>query len=372
MKKILIVLVLGIMVLTGCENNLMNTPTKRVETLLNNYVTLDKGVLDDLDETLLSETVMTSDQKDKYRNILKKQYQNLSYEIKDETIDGDNATVEVEIEVYDYKKIIDDAETYLNDNQKEFLSEDEKTTDITKFNDYKLKQLEDAKDKVTYTLNLTLKKIDNKWVLDDLTDTEISVTTFYCPIENIDLRPSSAFRFSFSGNTTVPSTNIHFYFFDYMSFYPKGTTDSDIASAIQQQTNEITQQQQETNKQLGDLNDNLTNSDTSDASSSANEFFSGFESDDFGLSSIITAPLNLIKSITSSTCTPIGFKAPFVDQQITLPCMGNIYKKYFGSFSTLYQTITFGIVAYWVSVNIFFMVKGFKDPDSDRIEVLDL
>ncbi len=208
--------------------------------------------------------------------------------------------------------------------------------------------------------------------VNNLTDTEISVTTFYCPIENIDLRPSSAFRFSFSGNTTVPSTNIHFYFFDYMSFYPKGTTDSDIASAIQQQTNEITQQQQETNKQLGDLNDNLTNSDTSDASSSANEFFSGFESDDFGLSSIITAPLNLIKSITSSTCTPIGFKAPFVDQQITLPCMGNIYKKYFGSFLTLYQTITFGIVAYWVSVNIFFMVKGFKDPDSDRIEVLDL
>ena len=174
MKKICIALLMGILLLTGCENGLMNTPTKRVETLLNNYVTLDKGVLDDLDETMLSETVMTNDQKDRYKEILKKQYQNLAYEIKDETVDGDNATVEVEIKVYDYQKIIDTAEEYLSTNPKEFQGEDGTTTDIAKFNDYKLTQLEGAKDKVTYTLNLTLKKIDGKWTLDDLTDTEIS------------------------------------------------------------------------------------------------------------------------------------------------------------------------------------------------------
>ena len=174
MKKILIAVTLTIILVTGCQNNMMNTPTKRVETLFNNYVTLDKKVLDDLDEILLSETIMTTEQKDRYRKILKRQYQNLSYEIKDETVDGDNATVEVEIEVYDYKKIIDEAEVYLKDNQKDFLMEDEKTTDVSKFNDYKLEKLEDAKDKVTYTLNLTLKKVDDKWVLDDLTDTEIS------------------------------------------------------------------------------------------------------------------------------------------------------------------------------------------------------
>lgn len=130
--------------------------------------------------------------------------------------------------------------------------------------------------------------------------------------------------------------------------------------------------QKETNKKMDQLNDNITNSDTSDASSSADSFFSGFESNDYGLSSIVTAPLNLIKSITSSTCKPLGFKAPFVDQNVTLPCMSAIYKEFFGSFLTLYQTITFGIVAYWVCVKIFFMVQGFKDPDSDKIEVLDL
>ena len=174
MKKVLIALIGAILLVTGCENDLMNTPTKRVETLLNNYVTLDKSVLSDLDETLLSETVMTQEQKDKYKDILKNQYQHLSYEIKEETIDGDNATVEAEIEVYDYKKVIDEAEDYLANNPQEFLMENSEMTDVSKFNDYKLEQLKNAKDKVTYTLNLTLKKVDDKWQLDDLTDTEIS------------------------------------------------------------------------------------------------------------------------------------------------------------------------------------------------------
>lgn len=173
MKKILIGLIM-IVLLTGCENDLMNTPTKRVETMLNNYITLDETVLKDLDTTLLGETVMTPIQKDKYRSILKKQYQNLSYEIKDETIDGDTAVVEVEIEVYDYNKTISESETYLNNNSNEFLLEDETGMDIGKFNDYKLEKLENTKDKVTYTLTLTLTKEDNKWQLDNLTDTEIS------------------------------------------------------------------------------------------------------------------------------------------------------------------------------------------------------
>lgn len=173
MKKILVAFFMVIL-LCGCDNNLMNTPTKRVETLMSNYVTLDQDVLDDLDTILLQETIMNSEQKDRYRDILKKQYQHLSYEIKNETIDGDNAVVEVEIEVYDYNKVINEAKTYLNNNQEEFMLEDNSNTDVSKFNDYKLDMLEKAKDKVTYTLNLTLRKVDDKWILDDLTDTEIS------------------------------------------------------------------------------------------------------------------------------------------------------------------------------------------------------
>lgn len=128
----------------------------------------------------------------------------------------------------------------------------------------------------------------------------------------------------------------------------------------------------QTNQQLGDLNNNLTNSDSSDATNEAGNFFSGFETDTFGLTSIITAPLDLIGSITSSSCSPLPLKVPFVDKSFNLPCMSTIYEEYFGSFLTIYQTITFGIVAYWVCVRIFALVKDFKNPDHDEIEVLDL
>jgi len=172
MKKLVIFLIVLIL-FTGCSNDLMNTPTKRVETLMNNYITLNSEVLSDLDKTLLSETVMTNDQKERYKSIIKRQYQHLSYEIKDETIDGDAATVEVQVEVYDYGKAINDANNYLQENSNEFLTT-EGVMDTEKFNNYKLDNLEKVKDKVTYTLNLTLRKIDDKWTLDDLTDVEIN------------------------------------------------------------------------------------------------------------------------------------------------------------------------------------------------------
>ena len=97
----------------------------------------------------------------------------MSYEIKNETIDGKTAVVEVEIKVYDYYKVNQEAENYFNNNQSEFKMEDG-TIDITKYNEYKLNALDKANDKVTYTLNLTLSQDNDNWVLDDLTDTEIS------------------------------------------------------------------------------------------------------------------------------------------------------------------------------------------------------
>jgi len=171
MKKIFIILLLVFM-LCGCESNLMNTPTKRVETMLNNYITLNNDVIKDLDDIVAKDTTMNDNQKEDYKNIIKKSYQNMSYEIKDEVIDGDNATVTVEIKVYNLKKIIDEVNDYLDNHKDEFLKDNEIDKEL--FNNYKLNQLKKANDKVTYTLNLTLSKEDNKWILDNLTDTEIS------------------------------------------------------------------------------------------------------------------------------------------------------------------------------------------------------
>lgn len=128
----------------------------------------------------------------------------------------------------------------------------------------------------------------------------------------------------------------------------------------------------ETNDKLNDLNDNITSSDTSSSEGQANSFFEGFESDDYGLSDIITMPLDLIKGLTSNSCVALNLTIPFVNKNFQLPCMSSIYQQYFGDFFTLYQTITFGFIAYWVIVKIFALVKGFKDPNDDKVEVLDL
>lgn len=140
---------------------------------------------------------------------------------------------------------------------------------------------------------------------------------------------------------------------------------SQQTTVIENKTNAILNQQEKTNSLL-------SSDDTDEATSKAGEFFSGFETNTFGLTSIITAPLNLIQSITSSTCSPVGIPIPYVNKTLNLPCLGSIYSEHFGAILTIYQTITFGIVSYWVCVRIFNLVKDFKNPDHDEIEVVDL
>lgn len=128
----------------------------------------------------------------------------------------------------------------------------------------------------------------------------------------------------------------------------------------------------ETNDKLGDINDSINNSNTTDSTNEAGGFFNDFTTDTHGLTAIITTPLSLISSITSASCSPLVLPLPYVDKDLTLPCMSSIYSDYFGDFLTIYHIITFGIVAYWVCVRIFNLVKDFKNPDHDEIEVLDL
>ena len=147
--------------LCGC-NDLSNTPTKKTEEFLKKYQSLDSSVLTDLDNVLNEDTTLNENQKVMYEDIMKKHYQNLSYEIKNETIDGDEAIVTVEISVTDFKKVLDEANNYMNNNMEEFYDENGNYS-ISKFNDYKLNKLKDAKDKVRYTLEISLSKVNDEW-----------------------------------------------------------------------------------------------------------------------------------------------------------------------------------------------------------------
>ena len=74
MKKILSLLGIGL-IITGCSlGNMDNTPTKKVESYLNNYQTLNSNVLTELDSIVNQEETFDEDQKTTYRDIMKKHY----------------------------------------------------------------------------------------------------------------------------------------------------------------------------------------------------------------------------------------------------------------------------------------------------------
>ena len=169
MKRILWIL-LVVICLTGC-NNLMNTPTKKVEMLLSKYQQNDAEVLRQLDNTLLENGVLSDEQKTRYTDIMKKQYKDLTYVVKNEAIDGKTSVVEVEVEVYDYSKAIKAIEDDLLNNADKY-KDDTGEINTTLFNDGKLTALENVSDRVKYTINFTLSKVDEEWIVDDLTETE--------------------------------------------------------------------------------------------------------------------------------------------------------------------------------------------------------
>lgn len=179
--------------------------------------------------------------------------------------------------------------------------------------------------------------------------------------------PEDSYKIAYNASKNV---------FKYRSIGFQVTTSTDKSEIEQQKTNqkldELNKNQNETNNKLNDLNNNITNDNVDDAINSGNDFFDSFKDEDYGFSDIVKMPLTFINNITSTTCTPLTFPLPFVDTNVELPCMMPIYKKHFGNILTVYQTITFGMVAYWVCINLFKMVKNFKNPDNDEVEVLDL
>ena len=76
MKKKIILLGM-LLLITGC-NDMMNTPTKRVEEYLGKYQILDSTVLTELDSVVDNSTYSEA-YREEYKELMIKQYQNLSY-----------------------------------------------------------------------------------------------------------------------------------------------------------------------------------------------------------------------------------------------------------------------------------------------------
>ena len=149
MKKLVIILIIFF---SGCS--IANTPTSKVEAFLSRYQRLDGDISLAYDKLADDENISNNDI-NRYREVIKRQYKNLSYEIKDEEIDGDTAVVTAQIKVYNYKEILDKYDP--DDYEKE------------EYHDMIINELSKQKEKIVYTIEFELNSSkDGEWGLESL------------------------------------------------------------------------------------------------------------------------------------------------------------------------------------------------------------
>lgn len=165
MKNILKVFSICLLLLITSACSLGSTPTSAVERLLAKYNNQDEEIVVELDD-YINDSKLTEEQNSKYKSIYLRQFKDMKYEIKEEKIDGDNATVTVQITVYDYYTVNKNVSEYLQKNPDEFKKDEE--YDESLFNDYKLKELEKTNETVDYTIDFSLSKVDNEWQINEL------------------------------------------------------------------------------------------------------------------------------------------------------------------------------------------------------------
>ena len=201
MKKIIIPFL--VIFLSACTLGSLSTPKQVVSSFLDKYKNQDETILSQLESTINNE-YSNDDYRIRYKTLMTNQYKNMEYTIKNETIEGDNAIVEAQITVYDYSSAIRNANDYLNSNPNEFMidtptidmdnANDETTKDTEKdkvngtdnntltssnydedkFTDYKLTQMENVTDKVTYDIEFTLTKVNGVWQMDSFSSSDIA------------------------------------------------------------------------------------------------------------------------------------------------------------------------------------------------------
>ena len=169
MKKVYYIVLsfIFLFMLTGCGTN---TPTAKTEEYLSRYTSLADEVTVDIDTAVNSSGLSTTNQKE-YRKVLERQYKNIKYEVKDETINGEEAIVTVKVTVYDLYKSDKNSLEYLGNNQNEFYVDNVLNQDL--YDEYRIKNMLSMNDTIDYEINFYLTKKNGTWVLENPDNTTL-------------------------------------------------------------------------------------------------------------------------------------------------------------------------------------------------------
>lgn len=120
-------------------------------------------------------------------------------------------------------------------------------------------------------------------------------------------------------------------------------------------------------KNSQDATNDLISSEDIDSNDS---FFSDFQTNNHGISSMITIPLEYVNSWTNA-CSPVTI--PVLDTSFTFPCLSSTYKRYLGNeLYTIIQIIVSGPLAYAIILYYIKSINHTQNPNDNRLEVTDL
>lgn len=144
----------------------------------------------------------------------------------------------------------------------------------------------------------------------------------------------------------------------------------EVNNSIQEQIG-INQEQLEEQKQTN----NLLNDDSIDEKGKADLFkLKGFDEFISAFTGLLSIPLQFIRKINNSTCSPIILEVPFINENniIELPCYSSIMSNKFGVFYSIYKIIINFILAYHLGIAYLDLFKSTLNPKNDKLEVMDL
>lgn len=125
-------------------------------------------------------------------------------------------------------------------------------------------------------------------------------------------------------------------------------------------------------QQQKEIENTLKDSNTDGASSSGNSFFNDFDEGSEGdLTDLVSLPLNFINHLNDK-CQP--FTLPMGNMgTVTIPCLSSLWSSSsFSNIINIAKIILNGIICYKVGLNLLMFFKDLKDPDKDKLEVMDL
>lgn len=132
----------------------------------------------------------------------------------------------------------------------------------------------------------------------------------------------------------------------------------------------------ETTNAINDVNDTLNNDNVD--SGTGSDFFNNFDTDDNGgISAIITKPLVLINSLLSNnnSCSNLSFSIGFPNhpsKTVSFPSGCILWDSVPSTVVNIYHMFIVGFCSYFLLKRLFKDVEDLKNPENDKVEVIDL